>query len=92
VLEAMTVGVPVVAADAGALPEVAGGAALLVDPHAPSTIAAAIAQLLDDPDTAAACTERGIDRARTYSWERTAGATIRAYQAALTHRAARGAR
>lgn len=92
VLEAMTVGVPVVAADAGALPEVAGGAALIVDPHDASTLAAAIARLLDEPETAAACVARGIERARTYSWERTAATTIGAYQAALVSRAARGAR
>ena len=91
VLEAMTVGVPVVAARAGALPEVGGDAVLLADPHDPSTIADAIEQLLDDPARASRCTARGLQRAAAFNWDRTAQATLAAYDAALVRRDARGA-
>src|SRR5581483_11443393 len=55
VLEAMTAGVPVVAARRGSLPEVLGDAGLLVDPDRPADIADAIARLLTDIDVADAC-------------------------------------
>ena len=48
VLEAMTVGVPVVASNRGALPEVVGDAGLLVEPDQPEALADAMARLLDD--------------------------------------------
>lgn len=92
VLEAMTVGVPVVVADAGALPEVAGDAALLVNPYDPSTIADTIERLLDDRVTADTCVARGVRRAAAYTWTDTARATIRAYDAALQNRASREGR
>src|SRR5262249_44205626 len=49
VLEAMTLGVPVVAANRGALPEVLGEAGPLVDPERPEQLAAAITRILEDP-------------------------------------------
>ena len=60
VLEAMTVGVPVVAASRGALPEVLGDAGLLVDPDDPDEMAAAIARLIDDDGLAAASASKGL--------------------------------
>jgi glycosyltransferase involved in cell wall biosynthesis len=92
VLEAMTVGVPVVAANAGALPEVGGDAVLLADPHDPSAIADAIERLLDDPGMAETCVTRGFGRASTYTWTETARSAVRAYQAALQNRAAKTGR
>src|SRR4029079_12042282 len=50
VLEAMRRGVPVACADASSLPEVAGDAALLFDPHDPAAIARQVARILPDPD------------------------------------------
>lgn len=92
VLEAMTVGVPVVASSAGALPEVGGDAVRLVDANAPETIAAEIERLLDDTALAASCVERGFARAAHYNWDRTAADTLDAYGLALQHRQAqRGA-
>ena len=88
VLEAMTVGVPVVAADRGALPELLGGAGLLVDPTEPEAIAAAIARLLDDGALAAAACTRGIHRASSYNWAQTAERVYAAYQQAIEHRCA----
>ena len=74
-LEAMASGVPVVAADSGALPETCGGAALLVDPGD----AAAIADALDLATTDEAERERlrgaGLARAAALTWERAARET-----------------
>lgn len=70
-LEAMACGVPVIAADAGSLPEVCGDAAQLVDPRDPEAIGAAIAQALRDPEP---WRQAGLARAARYSWEATANA------------------
>jgi len=86
VLEAMTVGVPVVAADRGALPEVLGDAGPLVDPERPDAIAHAIARVLGDAAFAAACTAKGLARARAFRWDRTARQVYEAYQHAIEHR------
>src|SRR5262245_45688343 len=68
VLEAMTLGVPVVAANRGALPEVLGPAGTLVDPDNAEEIAAAIAKLIDDPGYASSCSARGVEQARRFQW------------------------
>lgn len=86
VLEAMTVGVPVVAAKAGALPEVGGDAVLLVPPDDAAAMATAIARLLDDDALAASAIRRGLGRAAAYRWSRTAETTLDAYDRALSHR------
>jgi glycosyltransferase involved in cell wall biosynthesis len=91
VLEAMSLGVPVVAADRGSLPEVLGGAGLLVDPDRPGDIAHALARLLDEDGLAAACAAHGIARARAFRWEDTAARVYQAYQTAIW-RQARGGR
>ena len=67
----MACGTPVVAADAAALPETCGDAALLADPHDPAAIAAAIERALE-PATAARLRAAGLARARAFSWDRTA--------------------
>lgn len=90
VLEAMTVGVPVVAANAGALPEVGGDAVVLAPPSDPLALADAMARLLDDDGLVERCIERGYARSAHYSWERTATTTLDAYARALARRAARG--
>jgi glycosyltransferase involved in cell wall biosynthesis len=87
VLEAMTLGVPVVAADRGSLPEVLGGAGLLVDPDQPADIARAIARLLDDETLAAACAAKGIARAGAFRWDETAHRVYDTYRQAIERRA-----
>jgi glycosyltransferase involved in cell wall biosynthesis len=86
VLEAMTLGVPVVAANRGALPDVLGDAGPLVDPDRPAEIASAIARLLADPGYAAACATKGLARARECRWDRTARQVYDVYQHAIEHR------
>ncbi len=71
VLEAMACGTPVVAADATALPETAGGAALLAPPDDPRAWAEALDAALAAPDALRA---RGLERAARFSWDRTARA------------------
>ncbi|MFI5053125.1 MAG: glycosyltransferase family 4 protein [Acidimicrobiia bacterium] len=67
-LEAMAVGVPVVATRAGALPETTGDAALLVDPDDRDELAGALHQVLDDNTLRATLVDRGRSRARQFTW------------------------
>jgi glycosyltransferase involved in cell wall biosynthesis len=83
VLEAMVRGVPVVTSDRSSLPEVAGGAALLVSPDDPRAIADAIRQILDDPAVADRLRSAGLQRAADFSWEKTAELTAASYARAL---------
>jgi glycosyltransferase involved in cell wall biosynthesis len=86
VLEAMATGVPVVAANRGALPEVLGTAGLLIDPDDPADLAAAIEKLLADASFASECRSRGLARAREFQWDRTAERVCDVYRAAIEHR------
>jgi glycosyltransferase involved in cell wall biosynthesis len=79
-LEAMACGTPVVCSSAGSLPEVVGDAALLVPPTDAEALAAAVRQVLTDPDLQNALRQRGVERSRLFSWERTAWATLAVYQ------------
>lgn len=79
VLEAMSCGAPVVASNRGALPEVTGGAALLVDPEARENIAAGILRVLNDPSVACDLRRKGIERSRAFTWEATAAKTLAVY-------------
>jgi alpha-1,3-rhamnosyl/mannosyltransferase len=79
VLEAMTLGVPVVASNRGSLPEVLGDAGELVDPDDTEALAAAMARLLEDDAQAAACAVRGVSRARMFTWSATAKRVFEAY-------------
>ena len=87
VLEAMSLGVPVVAANRGSLPEVLGDAGLLVDPDQPADIADAIGRMLNIDGLAAACAEKGIVRARAFRWDDTAHRVYDTYRKAIERRA-----
>lgn len=71
-LEAMAAGIPVVAGRAGALPEVLGDAAVLVDPSDESALAEGIASLADDEGLRARLIARGHERVTGFSWSRAA--------------------
>ena len=79
VLEAMLCGTPVVTSAGSAMEEVADGAAELVDPHDVESIAAGIQRALGRRDELRAA---GFARARAFSWEATAAATVGAYRKA----------
>jgi glycosyltransferase involved in cell wall biosynthesis len=83
VLEAMSRGVPVACSNASSLPEVAGDAALLFDPHDDAAIADALGRLLMDPALRGVLRELGLDRARHFTWANTARLTLDSYARAL---------
>jgi glycosyltransferase involved in cell wall biosynthesis len=83
VLEAMARGVPVACANASSLPEVAGDAALLFDPQAQGEIVTAIERLLSDGALARELRAKGLQRARLFTWQRTARLTLGSYARAL---------
>ncbi|MDE3102060.1 MAG: glycosyltransferase family 4 protein [Chloroflexota bacterium] len=71
-LEAMACGTPVIAARAASVPEVTGDVAVLVDPRDAGALSAAMSDLLGSDALAADLRARGLERARLFSWERTA--------------------
>jgi glycosyltransferase involved in cell wall biosynthesis len=72
-LEAMASGTPVVTSNVSSLPEVAGDAALLVDPYDPEAIGDAIYRVLTDEALRCGLRQKGITRARQFSWEASVG-------------------
>jgi glycosyltransferase involved in cell wall biosynthesis len=86
VLEAMSRGCPVVCSDIPVLHEVAGDAAVYVAPQDAAGLAATISRLLDDPAELARLSGLGRERARTFSWARTARQTVASFQRALAER------
>ena len=91
-LEAMALGVPVIASKRGALPEVVGDAAILVEPNDASGIADAIRAVLTNPDRWSAMRQAGLARAAAFRWSESASRLLKAYRRALsaTHGAAAG--
>ena len=83
VLEAMTLGIPVVASNRGALPEVLGDAGVLVDPDDPTEMANAIERMIEDEAFAAESAAKGLLRSRQFTWELTARRAFDAYQQAI---------
>ena len=84
VLEAMTIGVPVVASNRGAIPEVLGDAGPMVDPDQPDALAAAMERLLFDRAEATRAAARGIRRAFTFRWQASAEALRSGYEHAIS--------
>ena len=69
-LEAMASGTPVITSDVSSLPEVVGDAALLIDPLDPAAIADAMRRVLMDSDLRETLRQKGLERVREFSWER----------------------
>jgi glycosyltransferase involved in cell wall biosynthesis len=83
ILEAMAAGVPVLTSDRGAMAEVAGDAALLVDPFNQDALAAGLRRLVDDQELVRACVARGRANLGRWTWSRTARATTAIYAGIL---------
>lgn len=81
ILEAMACGTPVVTSNSSSMPEVAGDAALFVDPHDEGQLADTIQQVLTNPDLALSLVEKGIRQTQQFSWRYTAAKTEAAYRA-----------
>ncbi len=79
-LEAMASGAPVVTSNISSLPEVAGDAAVLVDPYDVGSIADGVRRVLDNPEFADELRRRGALRAREFSWERSVARTNELYE------------
>jgi glycosyltransferase involved in cell wall biosynthesis len=80
VLEAMACGAPVITSNTTALPEVAGDAALLVNPEDTDELADAMVRVLDDQALRATLREKGFQRAKHFTWERAARQTLAVYR------------
>ena len=72
ILEAMACGTPVVTSNVSSMPEVAGDAAILVDPNSPEMIAESIRQVLMDSELNQKLRETGLMRAKEFTWEKSA--------------------
>lgn len=81
-LEAMACGTSVVASNRAALPELVGDAGLLVDPESVNDLVAALGRVLGDCGLAHELGQRGLERSRQFSWEKTARRTLEVYREA----------
>jgi glycosyltransferase involved in cell wall biosynthesis len=79
-LEAMACGAPVVCSDGSSLPEVAGDAALLVDPTDTRAVTEAVRNVLTHPDVACTMRRNGMQQARKFSWKQNASRTMELYR------------
>lgn len=79
-LEAMQCGVPVVASNRGAVREVAGPAAQLIEPTDVDDLAAGLQRLLDDPEARESLIERGKRHVSGFTWDRTAAGLLQIYR------------
>jgi len=86
----MAAGTPVVASRVGAIPEVAGDAALLVDARRPAELAEAVETVLTDAGLRAKLIARGRARARLFTWEAVARQTLAVYEKTQAGSALRG--
>jgi glycosyltransferase involved in cell wall biosynthesis len=85
-LEAMACGVPVIASKTGAIPEVAGDAALLIDPRNGKELKESMLNLLNDEGLRNQLVRRGFEQAQKFSWKKTAEETLGIYEAVYKER------
>jgi glycosyltransferase involved in cell wall biosynthesis len=85
IVEAMACGTPVLTSSVTCLPEIAGDAAVIVDPQSVASIAEGIARLDASEELRATLTRRGYERAKLFTWENSARDTLAAYQRMTRH-------
>lgn len=83
ILEAMACGTPVITANSSSLPEVAGNAALMVDPRDEDELVAAISSLRNDQSLQEKLVSRGLERTQSYTWANTAEQVACVYESVL---------
>lgn len=80
ILEAMACGAPVLTSDSASIPEVAGDAAVLMNPYDVEDMASKLTELLRSSPLRKNLREKGVERARQFSWEQTARQTVAIYE------------
>jgi glycosyltransferase involved in cell wall biosynthesis len=90
VLEALACGTPTITSNLSSLPEVAGNAALLVDPYDTEGLVRAMVSLLNEPELRAELSKAGVRQAEQFPWSRTARETAAVYRSALSASYGRG--
>jgi len=80
VVEAMRCGVPVITSNVSSMPEVAGDAAILVNPENEEEIGNAIIRLIEDRELREELKKRGLERSKMFSWKKTAIETLKVYK------------
>ncbi len=83
VLESMACGLPVITSSVSSLPEVSGDAAVLVDPLNMDEMVAAVVSLIGNPNQYQRLVRDGIDRAKLFTWEKTAEQVAAVYEHVL---------
>jgi len=83
IIEAMACGTPVITSNTSSMPEVAGDAAMLVDPYSSFSIADAMEKLRMDPALMTELKEKGFERAKQFSWEKAAAELLTTYKKLL---------
>ncbi|GAB2536936.1 glycosyltransferase family 4 protein [Spirosoma aerophilum] len=83
ILEAMACGTPVITSNTSAMPEVAGNAALLVDPTSAEDMALQLSNMLQDPMLRAELRVKGLERAALFSWQSATGKLLDVYSDVL---------
>jgi glycosyltransferase involved in cell wall biosynthesis len=86
VLEAMACGTPVITSNVSSLPEVAGDAALLVDPRSEGELTQAMLRLAGNSDLKKTLSNLGMSRASQFSWTKTTDSTLAIYEKILSRR------
>jgi alpha-1,3-rhamnosyl/mannosyltransferase len=82
-LEAMAAGTPILTSNVASMPEVAGDAALCVDPRSVDALRSGLERLLEDEPLRARLTQAGQRRERDFDWTRTAQQTLETYRCAI---------
>ncbi|MFA5104866.1 MAG: glycosyltransferase family 1 protein [Candidatus Margulisiibacteriota bacterium] len=80
VLEAMACGTPVITSNVSSLPEVAGDAAILIDPHDTGVLALTIVKVLQDDQLKKCLSQKGVERAKQFGWDKCARQTLEVYK------------
>lgn len=83
IIEAMASGVPVITSNISSFPEVVGDAGLLVNPYDADELKEAMIKVLEDPKIRKELSEKGMERAKLFSWEKCASGTLTVYQKVL---------